>query len=300
MQIANFTGQNATNFQTNIKNQIIEIFSFEYLRKQRSLVLSNITFWDSLFSAIHFGIISAGISKMDCKVKSLYDKRHISDKKYVNKFVIYSIDSFVSNNSTVQQNVQIPFYSLKVNQTEEIIINHIADISSISDIDVSFAFETFPNISKGIKLSGASSETKMYIEQIEISTHKETIILPPMTKMNITYNFYQFDDIENYLLDFIVDESSRISIPDYENDLYDGNLTHFQPFHIFTYDATISTPLIDFLRNNSFILQKLDKEDETVIKIEEIKRNMILRNIPLIKRITKFGVSKTFGDPEKI
>lgn len=98
--------------------------------------------------------------------------------------------------------------------------------------------------------------------------------------MNVTFNFFQYDDINNYFVDFEIAKNSTISHPEVDAK---SNVVF------------VKKPLGDFLTKNVDFLPTLKYENDTVLKLVESDDKLILKNFPMSEKITGYGVDVVFG-----
>lgn len=219
-------------------------------------------------------------SKIDYKVVALDRKEYTGRASKQNKVVIHSTDAETVNNSPSKQEVTSVGYSIKVTQYYEATVTKTIDISS----DVSIQVE-FVKFGPSFKFGRTSSEKRQSSNEITLDAPSQRIVVDSYTKMNVTFNFYQYEDINNYFLDFVIDNSSVISHPDVK--------TSSQVIFV-------NRPLDEFLMKNFDFLSTIQYENGTDIKIVERDGKFVLKNLPATEKIINFGVDVVFGKPETI
>lgn len=241
----NREGINVSNGEFNMRKKIMAIYSLDHIQKKRGSLASDSCFLGSLVYGIRFSMLSAWLSEIDFKIKSLHEKRLIRSQRMLNKRFINSIDSSISNNSTIEKPVNLTSHSLTVNKTSEMSINDTAEILSSTEIPISYLYNDPQGPNYRFEFNGSSSVTKIRTNEILLTVPPFNIPIPSMTKLDVTYNFYQYDDIAYFLFDFLIDESSRIVIPDFDKDIYYGDVKCCEACFLFKQTDTITMPLID-------------------------------------------------------
>lgn len=219
-------------------------------------------------------------SKIDYKVVALDRKEYAGRASKQNKVVIHSTDAEAVNNSPSKQEVITVGYSIKVTQYYEATVTKTIDISSDVSITVKFV-----KLDASFKFGKTTSEKRQSSNETTLDTPSQRIQVEPYTKMNVTFNFYQYEDINNYLLDFVIDKGSVITHPD---------------VNTISNVIFVNGPLDEFLSKNVDFLSTIQYENETDIKIIERDGKFMLKNLPATEKITNFGVDVVFGKPETI
>lgn len=289
-------GKTASNREFNMREKIITAYSIIHMQEQRGSLANDSCFLGSLVYGIRFSMLSAWLSKIDLNVKSLHGKRLMMSQRMLHKTFINSIDSTTFNNSTIQRDVNLISHSLKVNKTSEISISNITEILSTTEIQIpiSYIYDGPNGPNYRFEFNGSSPVTKIQTNEILLTVPPFNIPIHPMTKIDVTYNFYQYDYIAYNLLDFVIDVSSNIVIPDYEKDIYYGDVKCCEACFLFKQTETKSLPLIDFLHQNRELFEKLDSVNGTTVGFEENEQTFILKNVPATERVATFGVEIVF------
>lgn len=196
------------------------------------------------------------------------------------KIVIHSTDAEAVNNSPSKQEVTTVGYSIKATQYNEATITKTNSITSEIGIQIYFL-----KFGVSFTFGKSTSETRKSSNESIINVPPQKIVVDPYTKINVTYNFYQYEDINTYFLDFVTGEKSIITHPDVDS----KSNVHFA-----------KKPLVEFLKKNVDILPKLRYETDKDLKIIEKDGKIVLKNLPATQKLTNFGVDVVFGKPEKI
>lgn len=254
---------------TNIRNQLMEYYFSTFparrLRKITTGLGCETTDCPQLVAA----------SKIDYKVVSLDHQEFVGRSNKQNKVVIYSTDAEAVNNSPSKQEVTTVGYSLKVLQYAEATVTKSIHVTSEIGITIMFL-----HFGVSFTFGKSNSETKKSSNETMLTVPSQKIVVDPYTKLNVTFNFYQYQDINTYFLDFVIGERSMISHPDVD---YNSNIRF------------VKRPLDEFLTKNVDILPKLRYENNRSIKIIERDGKTVLQNIPATEKLTNFGVDVVFG-----
>lgn len=258
----------------NIKNQIAKKYFSEYDATKLKVIT------DSLgCKSIDCPQLLA-VTHIDYNVVDLYRQEYAGREGKQNKVIIHSTDAEAVNRSPSKQEVQTVSYSLKVTQFSEVVITKTIDLTS--EVGITIAFVRF---GVSFRFAKTAKETKRGSNETTLEAPSQKIIVDPYTKINVTFNFYQYDDINKYFLDFEIGKNSVIIHPE-----IDGNSNV----------VFVKKPIGEFLEKHVDFLSTLTYENETDIKIEAKEEKFILRNFPATEKLTNFGVDVVYGEPEEI
>lgn len=219
-------------------------------------------------------------SKLDYKVLSLDRQEYNGRASKQNKIVVHSTDAEAMNNSPSKQEIKTVRHAIKVTQYSEATVTKSIFVSS--DVSITVKFVKFD---ASFKFGKTSTETQKTSNTTTLEVPSQSILVDPYTKMNVTFNFYQYEDINNYLLDFVIGKGSIITHPDVDAS---SNILFVQQ------------PLDDFLTKNIDVLPKLRYDNDKAIKVIERGGKIVLQNLPATEKLTNFGVDVVFGKPEPI
>lgn len=258
----------------NIKNQLAKQYYSEYDPQKLQIITETLgcktTDCPQLLSATTF----------DYNVLSLDRQEYVGRADKQNKIIIHSTDTEAVNNSPSKQEVQTVSYSIKVTQYYEVVITKTSDISS--EVGITIAFLRF---GLAFKFAKTTKETKRASNETTLEAPSQKVVVDPYTKLNVTFNFYQYNDINKYYLDFEIGKNSTIYHPDVDAR---SNVVF------------VKKPIGEFLEKNVDFLSTLSYEHDTDIKIEAKEDKFILRNFPATEKLTNFGVDVVYGKPEEI
>lgn len=219
-------------------------------------------------------------SKVEYTVLSLDRQEYAGREDKQNQIVIHSTDSEAVNNSPSKQEITTVGYSIKVMQYFEATVTKTTEITSNAEISIKFL-----KFGAGFKFSKTTSETRKTSNETTFDAPSQKIQVDPYSKINVTFNFYQYEDINKYFLDFVIDKGSTITHPDVDAN---SNVVF------------VKNPLGAFLDKNVEFLGTMTYPNDTDIKLAARDGKFVLRNIPATERLTNFGVHVVFGKSEPI
>lgn len=224
------------------------------------------------------------ISSIDFQIQNTipnHIKRYVSISESENKNVTHSETQTLQNNSTSKLEVTTEPVHLNVTQEFDVSIGKTGGI--LCEGEKSIPFTASEN--HMFNFTKSLVETSKRNQSFMVNAAPEKVVLKPMTKMNVTFNFYQYQQNIMYLFDFELDKSSVIKHPGVKGD----NVMF------------IKTPLLDFLQSHIDFVKNLQFATPSAVKLEILADNrFILRNFPAVETITNFGVDVIHEDPECI
>lgn len=279
---------------TDIKDQMVGYLADKDFEAKKQTNSTTVPCESFTFSYDRFHNLSSYLTKTDYVVNGLYEQRYAGTKEKLNKIVIHSSDSQVINNSPVRQEASTIAYAVGVIKSVSTAITKTHEFSATAGISISF-FKT----SATYKFDKSNTVETKTSEKFNVQAPSQKVTLDPFTKMNVTYHFYQYDDIYDYFLDFEIDGKSMMTRPDFRY-MYYGDPNCCSPCLLFKTANVITSPLNTFLKENIAALQSIAYKNATVVKVEEKNGKFILRNIPAMETVRNFGVDIIYGTAEKI
>lgn len=262
------------NDYTNMKDQIARQYFNEYepqrLRAIKSALSCNSNDCPQLIAAtdIKYNILDS------------VGRHYVGRGDKINKFIFYSTDTEVENNSPSQQVVTRRPFSLTMESSFEVIFTKTRQTYSEKK-------SNWLVYKKKGSVTFTQEEEERYSETNETTIYfpSQKITVAPFTKVNTTFNFFQYDDINNYLLDFEIADSSTLTHPE----LNEISLV-----------VNVTRPLGDFLKKHIDFLSNLKYENDTVLKLIANEGKFILKNLPTIEKLTNYGFDVVFGRTESL
>lgn len=247
--------------------------------------------------------IAEGLTQVNYKIKDLYEKRFFSKRDKLNKIVIHSSDATVSNNSPNKQDAYTISYSYSVIETNSMTASLTTTISGKVEVEIPFLNKWKLKFDLSYSNSHTAAETQSRSMEYTITAPPQKVSLDPYTKMNVTFDFYRYYDIYDYWLDFVVDDSSTITFPNYMEAMYYGNTLDCCDQNCFLYKNE-NTKIFNFKRfihdNSVNIVNKWLYEDN-LIKFEQKDDKLIMRNLGrTTEKVMNFGVDIYFNPLQSI
>lgn len=260
------------NDYTIIKNQIAKQYFKEY----------DATRLNAITKAL--GCSSADCPKLIDATDIKYNLLDSVDRTYVgrgdklNKIVFHSADTEIENNSASQQVVSGRSFNLTMTTNFQVVFTKTKDSHSDSGRNY-FVYKKQSSIQFTQKEEEKYTETNI----TTMNFPSQKIAAAPFTKMNTTFNFFQYDDINNYLLHFEVAANSTFTHPE-----LDAN----------SKVISVTKPLGDFLKTHRNFLSTIKYESETALKLVELEGKFVLKNIPTMEKVSSYGFDVVFGRVE--
>lgn len=259
-----------TNIKDQIANQYFAEYSADRLKAITTALGCNSTDCPQL------------IAQTDIKY-SLLDsvgKDFIGRGEKISKIVIHSTDLEAENRSPSQQVITSIAYNLTLRSFYEVVVSKTWQVHSGIGVDLlvykAKAEITFTN-EKVEKFTQANETNLFYASQ--------HIAIDPFTKMDTTFNFFQYDDINNYLLHFQIADNSTLTHPELDAN---SNIVN------------VTKSLGDFMSNHINFLSTLKYRSDSDLKIVENEGKFILKNFPATEKLTNYGVDVSYSRAVKI
>lgn len=258
----------ACNDYVNIKNQIAKQYFAEY-DQQRLKTITDMLGCKSIDCPQLLSVTNINYNILD-----VAEKRYIGRGNRKNKIVIQSTDTEMANNSPSKQSIRSISYFLKCIQSLQVTITKTTQIYSEKSVNL-FIFKS----KSAFTFTHKEEETTRETNETTIIFPSQNITVAPRTRMNVTFDFFQYDDINNYFVDFEIAGNSTISHPE-----VDGSNVVF-----------VKKPMDEFLQKHVDFLSTIQYENDNMIKIEAHENKFILKNFPTSETITGYGVDVVFG-----
>lgn len=210
-------------------------------------------------------------------LSKLHEKRRIDCPKNGNTTVVYESHSYVENHNSVPLELNTILFTKNFTGTNVVRINKTAGFKvNVNNNEITIPFASFK-----VSVDEDFGENNTIVKHLEKSTIVElspqTLEVDPFSKVKITHLVYEYVNINEFLLDFEVDDSSAIwcSSMFRENEI-DSPKSYLREFHT--------------TRQYGNKGQVLDGT----------QGNFIVRNFPATETIVSFGIRVKFGAAEKI
>lgn len=251
----------------NIKNQLMEHFFSQY-RHDRLRSIANALGCRSTHCPQMLDR-----SRIDYNVVALDHQELAGRSSNQNRTVFHTTVAKGINNSTLQQEINTVGYSLKVSESSEVTITKTFGISA----GIAYIF------SLSFTFGRTRQEVRRLSKESVVAVPSQKVQVEPMSKFNSTFQFYQYENIDNYYVDLVIGKDSTITHPD--AGIF-GSLTYTRRW------------LIPFLRENIDFLQKMKYKNGRDIKLIEKDGVFVLKNLPTTKKIINFGVDTEFANAD--
>lgn len=262
------------NDYTNIKDQIAKQYFTDYDAQRLKAIITAL--------GCNFTDCPQLIAATDIKYNLLdsVGREYVGRSDKLNKIVFHSTNIEAENNSPSQQVVTSIPYFMTMTQSFEVTITKTKKTYS-EDKTNYWVYK------KKASTTFTQEEEQKYSETNETIIYypSQHISIGPSMKMNTTFNFFQYDDINNYFLHFQIANNSTLIHPEVDASSRLINVTK---------------PLGDFLKSHTDFLSTLKYENDTALKLVENEGNFILKNFPTTESLTNYGVDVEFGRAQKL
>lgn len=147
---------------------------------------------------------------MNLIVESVYRKRLTSKHEKFNRQLHDVIGGFAQNPDAVEREVLLPtFFEWNYLDSYSIYIDRLSEISGI------VKFQTSRNQTISLNFSGDEKYNQRSQKTVQSLTPITKIKMKPLSSCKVHFNYYSFDSVWNYEIDFKISRRSIINIPNY-------------------------------------------------------------------------------------
>lgn len=210
---------------------------------------------------------------------TLWAKHYVGRGIQTNKKLLNSSNVTVINNSTANRDLTTSMKDYNVTQVFQVNINKTDHLDTGTQV-VSIPFTANKPLNFIFNKSDAVSANQS--QPFLLREPSRNVTLRPFTKRNVTYNIFQFVELNQYLMDFNIDKTSVISHPSV------------------TLPSTVlfvKTNLLDFLKSHAKLVESLKFKNATGITLGKSSDGLSfsLNNFPAVEKITNFVVETVYS-----
>lgn len=224
------------------------------------------------------------ITNIEYVVNSISQKSYIGHEGPINKKIVHSFNITISNNGTSTRDFETPFQNMTFTQNFQLNISKTAYVTS-NNVVITRSFT--PDHDFLIVFGKNDTETTSINATMVVNAFPQTIKLEPGENINVTYNFYEYEELNYYTIGLSMDSTSYISHPTL--DAHGLNVI---------FSKTLLSEHPNLVRNlkyhNVYGIRMDFVEKKTQIGASEC----ILKNFPATERIVNYGVDLVYGERE--
>lgn len=263
-----------------IKNQIVKQLFAEFTAPNIKIVLDTLgcKTLDDCQVLLDISSISYAVTN------TLWAKHYVRRGDQANKKLLNSSNVTIVNNSTSEQDLPSSMKDQSVTQVFQVSIEktdhldtgtQVVAIPFTANQPLSFIFNKSPVVSATLS------------QPFTLKEASRNVTMKPFSKRNVTYNVFQFEEFNHYLMDFNIDKTSVISHP-----------TVTPPSTV----SFVKTNLLDFLKAHAPLVQGLKFKNATGITLGKSADGLTfsLNNFPAVEKITNFVVETEYSKTESI
>lgn len=267
-----------------IKNQIVKQFYAEYDPAKLQIILNTLG-----CKTLEDCQTLLDVSSIQYVIKHIsWVKNYVGRGEQANKKLIHSATVTISNNSTEKRDFTTSLEDWNV--TQEFQVN-ISKTGHLSTVDTIMPIHFTANKPLDFTLNKNDIESANQSQPFMLNTIPQNVTLESLTKKNVTYNIFQYDDFNFYLMDFIIHETSTITHP-----VVGENVVF------------ITTNLLNFLETRIEFVKTMTFKNSRVVRLsvtnETSGTNTVnvfnLNNFPAVEKIKNFAVETEYSDSESI
>lgn len=263
-----------------IKNQIVKQLFTELDAAKMKIILDTLGCKALADCQVLYDISSISYTVTN----TLFAKRYVGRGDRTNKKLLKSFNVTVTNNSTSKQELNATMPDFTANQEFEVTITKADQLFTGTQ---SIAIPFTANAPLGFIFNKNDAVSAKQTQPFVLKEQLRTVTLNAFKKTNVTYNIFQFDEFNHYLMDFNIDKTSVISHP-----------TVNPPSTV----AFVKTNFLDFMKLHPTLVTSLKFKNSTGITLAKSASgtDYTLNNFPAVEKITNFEVETVYSAPESI
>lgn len=206
---------------------------------------------------------------MNLIVENVYRKRFTSKHEKFNRQLLDVNEGFARNPDAVEREVLLStFFEWNYLDSYNICIDRLSGISGI------VKFQTSRNQSIFLTFSGDEKYNQCSEKTVRSLTPITKIKMKPLSSCRVHFNYYSFDNVWNYELDFEISRRSIINIPNYLKYCVPG------------WWPKLPLNIVEFLESNPNFYQTIKYDNGEQPKLRNENGIFILKGFPLTESIS--------------
>lgn len=217
-------------------------------------------------------------------VENIHRKKLINKHKKLNK-QLYNVNEAVARNpNNIKHDVQLETFFV-TDAMEAYSIN----ISKVNGLMGKFQFPSIQNLEISLQFFGSDRFIHSIEKPFRLVTQPFKIKMDPLSSNRVKFNYYTYDNVYNYEVDFELRNTSTIRFLHNEQDQC---LSELSP--------RLSLNVLGFFEENPNIIESINHNNEQQIKFEYVNGKYILKGFPLIEKLSCAEVRTVISDKDDL
>lgn len=217
-------------------------------------------------------------------VESVYHKKLINKHEKLHKKLYNVNEAFVKNPNEIKQEVQLETFFV-TDAVEKYRIN----ISSVDGLMGEFHFPSVRERAIFLVFFGSNQLLHAIDKPFRLVTRQFKIKMDPMTMRRVNFNYYTFENVWNYEIQFEISNTSTIQFP---YNAHESCPSERSP--------RLSLNVCNFLDKNPHFVESLNYSSDQQIKLDHINGKYILKGFPLIEQLSSAEVVPVLSEKDEL
>lgn len=221
---------------------------------------------------------------MEFAVDHVLRKKLINKHEQLNKQLYNVNEAYARNPMNATQEIHLQtFFVSDSTEVYKIRINKVSGLSG--------AFQ-FPSVQKKqilLEFFGSDHLIHTMNEPIRIVTPPVKIKMDPLSSNRVNFNYYTYENIWKYEIDFEISNQSTIYLP------YNSQVSC--PSELM---PKLSLNLLNFFKDNPNFVASINYSDDQQIKLDHANGTYLLRGFPLVEKLSSTEVKTVISDKDDL
>ncbi|XP_031623099.1 uncharacterized protein LOC116340642 [Contarinia nasturtii] len=213
-------------------------------------------------------------------VDKMFRKKLINKHNELNKKLYNVNEAFAHNLQNTKKDVQLQtFFVSDSTEVYDITINKVNGLFG------EFQFSSVQMTEILLQFIGSNQLKHSIHKSIRLVTEPVKIKMDPLSSNRVNFNYYTFDNVWNYEIDFEISNKSIIKFP-------------YNPSALYPSEITLN--VLNFIESHPNFITSLNYDNEQQIKLININGTYILKGYPVIEKLSSAQVKAIISDKDDL
>lgn len=244
-------------------------------------------FFDRKYQSLSVECLEAVIHEIcvDFVVQSIFHKKLINKHAKLKKRLHDVNEGLAQNPDNVEKDVQLDTFFVW-DSTETFSIN----MRNVNGLSGRIQLPTFHNLNVSIEFFAGSDQLIHSIDKpIHLVSQPVKVKMDPLSSNRVNFNFYTFENVCSYEVDFLMGNRSTIRLP------YNPRLPC--PSEL---SQGLTINVWDFFNENPNFLKTADYNRDHQLKLEFTNGKYVLKGFPLVETLSSAEIKFTISDKDDL
>lgn len=217
-------------------------------------------------------------------VQSIFRKKLINKHGKLKKHLHNVNEAFVKNADNIEKEVKLDtFFVWDTMESFTINMSNVNGLSGHIQIP-------FHKLNKSIEfLAGSDEIIHSFDKPIHLVSQEVRVKMKPLSSNRIQFNFYSFNDVCNYEMEFVMGNNSKINLPYNPRLPCPSELSH-----------GLSINIWDFLNENKNFFNSADYNRDHQLKLELNDGKYVLKGFQLVEILSSAEIMSVISDNDDL